>query len=230
MIVKPITAFFFIFFINTVFSFNNFSVIKDSTQRVLFPKSYGEKKWKIILGLDARRSYFNSQKVKINGLRIGAQYKGVHRFGFGFYGLSQSITIKNVVVNELDAPQTTDLRINVDFSTLFYERVFYKVPKWEISLPAYLGSGKLRSEYINNLGNYQPLDKTPFSVLGLGISGKYYIFTWLAPRVTIGHRFTYNTNKEIRSAFNKPFYTFGISIGPVALVKALFKKTEILPL
>lgn len=220
---KSLTIIVFFLFLGN--SFGHLSVpLKYSTERVFFPKCYGEKKWKVLVGLDARRSYFNDQKVKINGLRIGAQYKGVHRFGFGFYELRGSIFIKNSVVDQPDAINPTDLRVSVDFSTLFYERVLYKVPKWEVSLPIYLGSGKIRSEYINNLGNYKNLSKTPFSVLGIGISAKYYILTWLAPRVTFGHRLTYNTNADIRKAFNKPFYAFGISISLGELYKSVFKK------
>lgn len=199
---------------------------KDSTERKLFPKSYGEKKWKVVFGLDARRSYFKDQKVKINGLRIGAQYKGVHRFGFGFYAIGESFIIQNINVDQADAINPTTIRVNVGFSTLFYERVFYKIPKWEVALPIYLGSGQLKTEYINNLGNYKPLSKTPFSVLGLGIGVKYYIFRWLAPRVMVGHRFTYNTVPEIRTAFNKPFYTFGLSISLGELYKSIFKKEK----
>lgn len=198
----------------------------DSTQRLLFPQSYGEKKWKVLFGLDARRSYFNDQKVKINGLRIGAQYKGVHRFGLGFYALSQTIIIKNSMVDMPDAPELTTLRISLGFSTLFYERVLFKVPKWEVSLPLYIGTGKIRSEYLNNLENYKSLSKTPYSLIGLGVSGKYYLLPWLAPRVTVGHRFTYNTNADIRKAFNKPFYAIGLSISLGELYRSIFKKME----
>ena len=218
-----------LFIILSCFSLNGmtFSInYKDSTTHKIFPKSYGKKKWKVLVGLNARRSYFNNQKVKINGLRLGAQYKGVHRFGFGFYALSESIIINSVNVDAVDAANPTNLRVSVGFSTLFYERVFYKVPKWEVALPIYLGSGKLRTEYINNLGNYKPLDKTSFSVLGLGIGVKYYIFTWLAPRVMFGYRFTYNTVPEIRNAFNTPFYTIGLSISIGELYKSIFKNEK----
>jgi len=157
-------------------------------------------------------------------LRIGAQYKGVHRFGFGFYALSKQIVFQNSEVDAADAPNPTTSRISVGFSTIFYERVLFKVPKWEVSLPIYLGAGKVRSEYLNNLGNYKSHSKTPYSLLGLGVSAKYYLLTWLAPRITVGHRFTYNTNSEIRKAFDKPFYALGISISIGELYKSIFKK------
>jgi hypothetical protein len=196
----------------------------DSSKIVLFPKNYGIKKWKPLVGLDARRSYFREQKVKINGLRLGVQYNGVHRFGFGFYALKKKILLKDIFIDEIDAQTPTNLRINLQFTTIFYERVLFKIPKWEVALPVYLGNGNISTEYINNLGNYKTQSKTKFTVLGIGVNTKYYIFTWLAPRLTFGHRFVYNKNQDIIKALNKPFYSVGVSINPLALYKDLFKK------
>ena len=198
----------------------------DSSKVIFFPKTFGEKKWKALVGLDARRSYFRDQKVKINGLRLGAQYNGVHRFGFGFYALKKKIFLKDVFIDEIDAQTPTNLRINLQFTTIFYERILFKIPKWEVALPTYLGNGNISTEYINNFGNYKTQTKTKFTVLGLGVNTKYYIFPWLAPRLTFGHRFVYNKNPEIMKALNKPFYAFGLSINPLALYRDLFKKDK----
>ena len=222
---KSLIIFILVFNLGESYGYNLPSSI-DTTKNKLFPKSYGEKEWKSLFGLDARRSYFNNQKVKINGLRIGAQYKGVHRFGLGFYALSKNIIINNSTVNQPDANNPTNLRVSLSFTTLFYERVLYKVPKWEVSLPLYLGSGKIRSEYLNNLENYKTLSKTPFSLIDIGVSAKYYLFTWLAPRLTIGQRFTYNTNADIRKAFNTTFYALGVSISLGGLYDSIFKKEK----
>jgi len=211
----------FLSFLNAGFTNN---VINSDSTRTLFPQSYGEKKWKVLFGLDARRSFYKKQKIKINGLRLGAEFRGVHRFGLGFYALSKQISIKNVTIDQVDAQSPTNLIVDVNFTTLFYERVFYKSKKWEVSFPLYLGSGQLKTQYLNNLGNYKLLDKTPVSALGISVGGKYYVLPWLAPRVALGYRLTYNTNNEISKAFNKPFYAFGVSVGIGELYKSVFKK------
>jgi len=215
----------FIFFLLllSIINTTKANITKDST-RLFFPQNYGTKKWKPAIGLDARRSFYNSQKIKINGLRLGAQYKGVHRFGLGFYELSKKIEFKNIIVDVLDAKTPSSVKVSLGFTTIFYERVILKTKKWEISAPLYIGSGKLRTEYLNNFGNYKSLSKTPFSAIGVSLSIKYYIWSWLAPKVSFGYRFTYNTNPEISSAFNKPFYAFGISISPVQLFKSIFSQ------
>lgn len=56
---------------------------KDSSEtRTYFPQYYGDKNWRFLLGFDAKRSFYAGYPVKFNGLRIGAEYKGVHRFDF----------------------------------------------------------------------------------------------------------------------------------------------------
>jgi hypothetical protein len=208
------------------FSSQGFSnnVINSDSTRTFFPESYGEKRWKVLIGLDARRSFYNKQKIKINGLRLGAQFKGVHRFGLGFYALSEQIRFDDIEIDQIDAANPTNLLVDVNFTTLFYERVFYKSNKWEVSFPLYLASGQLKTQYLNNLGNYKLLDKTPFSALGLSAGVKYYVLPWLAPRFSLGYRLTYNTNDNIRRAFNKPFYAIGLSIEVGKLYKSIFKK------
>ena len=76
------------------------AVEQDSTLKSKqFPKQYGPKKWKFMVGLDARRSFFRGTPVKINGIRTGLEYKGVHRFGIGFYGLSKNAIFDNILVD-----------------------------------------------------------------------------------------------------------------------------------
>jgi hypothetical protein len=194
----------------------------DTSKVQLFPKSVGKKKWKLLIGLDARRSYFESQKVKINGIRLGLQYKGVHRFGFGFYSLSEKIEFNNIELNKVDAQLPSKILVDVNYNSLFYERVFLKTKRWEISFPVHLGGGQLKRQYLNNLGNYKQLDKKRFSVLSGGVQVKFYILTWLAPRISFGYRQTFNTLPEISNAFNKPFYAYGLSISLGELVRSIF--------
>lgn len=198
----------------------------DTTKIELFPKSVGKKKWKIIVGLDARRSFFGTQKVKINGIRLGAQYKGVHRFGFGFYSLSKKIEFEGIDINQSDAQLPSKVLVDVNYNSLFYERVFLKTKRWEVSFPVHLGGGQLKRQYLNNLGNYKQWDKRKFSVLSGGVQVKFYILTWLAPRVSFGYRHTFNTLPEISNAFNKPFYAYGLSISLGELFRTIFNDDD----
>ena len=97
----------------------------DTTHiRTLFPQKHGNKKWKFIISLDAKRSFYAGHPVKFNGLRFGAAFNGVHRFGMGIYGLNKNAEFSDIDVQKPDAPEDGAVKFNVTYSSLFYERVF----------------------------------------------------------------------------------------------------------
>lgn len=191
-----------------------------------FPKEYGNKKWKFILGLDARRSFFSGVPVKINGLRSGLQFRGVHRFGIGFYALSRRVVFTDVAVDHPAATDTSRVIFNVGYASLFYERVFYKTRKWEFAIPTQLSGGTLTGHFEDTTGTFLPLVESPFSAVNVGVQAKYYIFPWLAPRVSVGYRLSFNTTPEVKKAFNRPYYSFGVQILLGELYRTIFKKEE----
>jgi hypothetical protein len=193
------------------------------TNRTFFPKSYGTKKWRPLIGFDAYRSFYSGAPVKFNGIRFGAEFIGVHRFGFGFYGLKKDLVFSDLTVSSPHATDTSQVKFQLNYSAFFYERVFYKTKRWEISIPLYLGGGALNGFVEGSDGIFYKYLATSFSLLNTGINAKYYLFSWLAPRIGSGFRFTFNTEKNLRKAFNGPYYTFGISILVGELYKAVFK-------
>jgi len=203
---------FLVVFSNTLFSQKEIKL--DTTQRLLFPKTFGEKKWKFFFDFDSRISQFNGQKIKINGVRIGATHRGVNRFGLGLYSLKEKIKVEGLKANKPDAIQPSEVYISFNFTTLFFEKVLYKTKRWEIALPTYYGLGSINPEYRNNLGNLKSLKKTSFNVLGLGVNTNFYIYPWLYPRIMFGYRFAFNADDKISNAFTKPFFAFGIGINP----------------
>jgi hypothetical protein len=199
----------------------------DDKKFDFFPKKYGEKNWNILLGLDARRSFFAGTKVKINGLKIGASFKGVHRFGVGFYWLNKNVVFNDLYVNELDQDVTDpEVRFNLGYSSIFYERVFYKTRWWDIAFPVHLGGGSITGSYKDTLGAFPVFTSNAFSALIPSVQTKFYPLKWIAIRVSGGYRFTFNTQQEIKKAFRTVFFGYGVSINPVALYHAIFKKNE----
>jgi len=207
--------FFYILIIITSFtSYSQNRFEKKGKPRTFFPQYSGEKKWKMYFAFDARRSFLLQQQIKINGFRVGVAFKGVHRFGIGIYSLTDKISIDGITVKNPDAHESPNVRVSFGITTLFYERVFYKTKRWEVSFPAFIGTGSINSEYKNNLGNYKNLKKNNFSVIGVGINTHYYIFSWLSPRIMLGYRFSFNADDKIASGFSKPVYAIGISLNP----------------
>jgi hypothetical protein len=200
----------------------------DSTTRKVdwFPHSYGDKTWKLLLGFDARRSFLKDKPVKINGLRIGAKFRGVHRFGFGFYGLSRDLVFYDLPVDEPDATDSSRVIFGLTYASLFYERVFLRNPKWEFSLPFLLSGGTLTGRYEDTAGVFRKNIHETFSALTGGVQAKYYFFPWLAGRVSVGYRFLFNTSPELKAAFNAPYYGFGAQVLLSELYRSIFRREE----
>lgn len=194
----------------------------DSNRVKLFPKEYGDKKWKFLFGFDARRSFLRGDPIKINGVKIGAEYKGVHRFGLGFYWLQRNAIFNDIPVNQPDAIQPPEVHFDLGYTSLFYERVFLKTRWWEVAFPVHLGGGSIAAQYRDTASAMQPLLKQPFSALLFATQIKFYPVLWLAVRVSGGYRFNFNTSATIKAAFNHPFYGFGLSINVVGLYQAIF--------
>lgn len=190
-----------------------------------FPKRYGDKNWKILFGFDARRSFFEGTKVKINGIKVGAELWGVHRFGNGFYWLQ-----KNVVFHEtlLDHPDQDfidpEIHFSLGYTSIFYERVFIKSKWWDISFPLHLAAGSITGTYRDTLGGFPQFVSRPFSALIPAFQVKFYPLSWLAVRVSGGYKLVFNTQPEVKKAFRTVYYGYGISINPVELYRTIFKK------
>ncbi|MEZ4922342.1 MAG: hypothetical protein R2780_04150 [Crocinitomicaceae bacterium] len=213
----------------TVTSFQSFGQdsLKSTKKLELFPKSYGDKKWNLLIGLDARRSYFAGTKIKIGGIKIGAIYKGVHRFGIGFYQLNKNLVFHDVVVGKANQDLVDkEIRFSLGYSSIFYERVFFKTRWWDVSFPVHLGGGSITGTYKDTLGAYPQFVSQGFSALLPSVQVKFYPLTWLAFRVSGGYRIAFNTQPEIKRAFRTAFYGFGLSINPIELYKSIFKKNN----
>lgn len=188
------------------------SIKHPDTTRILFPKTHGTKKWKPVIGFDAHRSFFAGTPVKINGFKFGVDYLGTHRFGFGFYGLNKNAVFVDIPVDYPSSTDTSLVKFNVNYAAIFYERVFIKTKRWEIAIPAYLGAGGLEGHVEDTLGIFRRFTASSFSSFSTGTFIKYYLLKWLAPKLGLGYRFMFNTDKPVRKAFNGPYYSFGLSM------------------
>lgn len=197
---------------------------KQEGYNILFPHSIGEKNWKIVLGLDARRSFFKTKPVKINGIRFGSEFRGVHRFGIGFYELDKHVIFSDIPLNYPDATDTSLMVFTTNYASVFYERVIYRLPKWEFATPLEFSTGEISAYYEDSVGIFQKTTNEAYNALSIAFQTKYFVFNWLAPRISIGQRFLFNTNPEIKTAFNKPYYSFGMQVLLGELYRTILEK------
>jgi hypothetical protein len=212
-------------------SSSSYSQVSDSMKTKqtikLFPEKDGDQTWKFLFSLDARRSYFNGTKVKINGLRIGTEYRGVHRFGLGFYWLNGSAVFNDITVTKQDQDIVDkEVRFNLGYTSLFYERVLLKTRWWEVDIPLHLAGGRVEGFYKDTIGAFRPFTERPFSALIPSAQVKFYPLAWLSIRGSAGYRIIFNTGSEVKKTFRTAFYGYGLSINVLGLYRAVLKKEK----
>ena len=197
----------------------------DST--IALPMGKEKNEWKLYFGFDFNRSFFAGRPVKINGIRLGAKVNYVHRFGIGMYWLNRDVVFTDIEINKTDATDTSLVKFSAGFATLFYERAWEVKKRWELMIPTYLGAGSISGSYSDTAGLYQPLLEKPFSAMGVGFMAQYRIFRWFGVKAGVGYRLVFNSEREVKQAFNGWYYKYGVTILFGELYRMVFKKDEL---
>lgn len=206
--------------------FMSFANAQNKSYLIFRDSARFDKKTKLLVGFDSRRSFFDDRSIKVFGFRFGAEFKRVHRFGLGFYFQNKAEVFRDISVPETDATDTSYVKLQAGFAALFYERVFFYNKKWEFSCPFYLGAGNLSRQYTDTTGHYSFPKEYPFSTLGAAVTGKYFVWPWLALGTGVGYRFVFSEAPRVKDAFQQPFYMLKVQLLFGELYRAVFKKEE----
>jgi len=177
-------------------------------------------KQKLDFVLDARQTLISNTQARIAGLRIGVEYRRVHRFGFGFYGLGDGVRMSSLT--ELDS-SITDATLNLAYASLYYERVLFFNRKWEWSATGHIGRGQITGVY--RKGEQAPYEDFPTrSVRPVEVSttGYYHLTWWCSIGFGVGYRYMRSTPQEVRPIFNAPVAIARVRIKLGKLVKSVW--------
>jgi hypothetical protein len=186
-----------------------------------------EKNLKFFLGFDARRSFVLKNNSKFNGIKIGLSYKNKHRFGLGLYGMQEPITF----VGEVDRfkhPDATDtVRFNFGYGSLFYEYVWLKNKRWDLSTPIHFGIGNLAFSYKDTSSLYKPLFGGGVLMTELTGVAQFKVFRWFALGSGVGYRMMLIDDITIRKSLNSPVYIFQVKILFGEIYKMTFRRKNL---
>lgn len=179
-------------------------------------------KQKLDFVIDARQTLISSQTARLGGLRLGVEYRRVHRFGFGVYGLGDGVNLKSL--SEVDTTISQAV-MNLSYVSLYYERVLYFHPKWEWSATVHMGKGKIEGSYRRSSSDVwytlQPREVKPFEI---STTGYYHLTWWCSLGVGVGYRYMRSTPAEVRPVYNAPVAIARIRIKCGKLVKSIWNK------
>ena len=186
------------------------------------------KKAKLLFAFDARRSYVLNSKVKFNGFKLGVELFEKHRVGIGIYGLQQPVNFVGKI-DKLEFPDATDtLLFNFSYSGFFYDYIWLRTKRWELTTPFHLGAGGLELRYQDTTGHISPpFIKGGSFVFGAGGSVQFKVFRWFALGTGGGYRTMLTKEENIKKPLNAPYYQFQVKILLGELYRMAFKKEKL---
>lgn len=188
------------------------------------------RRYKMDFALDARQTIIGSQRTKIGGIRVGLEYRRVHRIGIGFYGLRDGIFNGLSGAVELNGlPQIdstiTWAKLTMSYRSLYYERVMYFSRKLEWSLTTHYGIGKIAGSYTRaGSSELQTLPAQRLQVLEFSSLLYYNVTYWCSVGVGVGYRYVPSATKEIRDVYEAPIGLLRVRIKPGKLISSIWDK------
>lgn len=182
------------------------------------------KKWKFDFVLDARRTFIGNQSAQLAGVRMGAEYRRVHRFGIGIYGLANSVRVTNLSGYQRSI-QRADVALN--YASLFYERIWYFSRKWEWSSAFHMGRGLITGSYTTGEeAEWQQLEDKNAGIFELSTIGYYNLTWWCNLGAGFGYREASGLQPELRKLYSAPVGILRVRIRLGKIVQSFWDRDK----
>jgi hypothetical protein len=170
--------------------------------------------------LDGRLTLVSSEGARLGGLRIGVEMNRVNRFGIGFYSFSKGVQTESL--NEI-SPNIVSANLELNYASLYYERVILFTKKYEWSSTLHLGVGNVSGSYTylnGSIGNYnEPMQLTEISTTLFR-----HLTYFMSVGGGIGYRQTRNAPNELLPIYNAPVFIVKLRIQPIKMVRGIWNK------
>lgn len=199
-----------IFFITSTWSFSQVDSIHSSRHKHLIQK---EKLMKFVFSFDSRNSFIANDRAKVFGIRIGYQYRKNFRNGLAIYSLNDDLP-RTITINK---GEENEQRIegNLDFGYLafFWEQIWFKSKRWEISTPMQAGFGSSQISYIDPIDNIKvEAHKGGIMIMEPTAYAEFQTLKWLAVGIGTGFRVALVNNELLNENLNSPIYALRVKV------------------
>lgn len=170
--------------------------------------------------LDGRLTLVSNEGARLGGLRLGVEMNRVNRFGIGFYSFSNGVQTESL--NEI-SPNIISANLELNYASLYYERVILFTKKYEWSSTLHLGAGNVSGSYTylnGSVGNYnEPVQLTEISTTLFR-----HLTYFMSVGGGIGYRQTRNAPEELLPIYNAPVFIVKLRIQPIKMVRGIWNK------
>lgn len=170
--------------------------------------------------LDGRLTLISNEGARLGGFRVGVEMNRVNRFGIGFYSFSNGVHTESL--NEI-SPSIVSANLELNYSSLYYERVWLFTKKYECSSALHLGYGKVSGsyEYANGtIGNYNE----PVQLTEISATLYRHLNYFMSIGGGFGYRQTRNAPNELMHIYNSPVVIIKLRIQPIKALRGIWNK------
>jgi hypothetical protein len=163
--------------------------------------------------LESRNSFINNKLISVSGVRLGLAFQRKLKFGAGVSWLKtagngwlkSNIKKDFYTVNAFGQTDTVSKYLKLAYLCFYADFVFFKIKRWQLSVPIQLGLGSLWFQENKNY-SFRKTDKKHFLFLyEPGITVQYKIFRWAGLGTDVAYRFAMQKTGERLSS---PSLTF----------------------
>jgi hypothetical protein len=206
-----------------------FSQSQDSITSIEKPKKERAiRKSKMYFAFDASRSFLSEPNVRFNGIKIGVELMEKHRLGLAIYGLTNQVRFMGEI-DQNEYPTSTDtLYFNFTYASVFYDHVWLRTKRWELTTPFHIGMGGIDISYLDTTGvRSSPFLSTNSVMMGFGGSAQFKVLRWVALGTGAGYRQMLTRDENIGKSLNAPFYQLQLKILLGEIYRMTFKRDEL---
>lgn len=179
------------------------------------------RKWKTDINFDARTTLLSATTARLGGLRLGLEFRRVHRFGVGFYNVGNDVPVNGIseISSAIDRGN-----LDLSYASLYYERVLLFHRKWEWSAVMHMGVGNVTGSYY-----YRDTDKggsfdRKVSVAEFSSTLYYNLTYFMSVGFGMGYRGVRSDLSVAEEIFSAPVGIFRVKIRLFKMVGGLFNK------
>ena len=170
--------------------------------------------------LDGRLTLVSNEGARLGGFRLGVEMNRVNRFGVGFYAFSNGVRTESL--NEI-SPNIVSADLELNYASIYYERVILFTRKFEWSSTLHLGYGNVSGSYAYANGITENYDE-PVQLSEISTTLYRHLTYFMSVGGGIGYRQTRNAPTELLPIYNAPIFIVKLRFQPIKAVRGLWNK------
>jgi hypothetical protein len=179
------------------------------------------RKWRVDLSADARITMISNTRTRLGGVRLGLEYRRVHRFGIGIYNVGDGVGVSTL--REI-SPAIDTATLTMGYISAYYERVLLFNRKWEWSVTGHIGRGSVQGDYLFLGSSKVETFDQRFTLVEASSVLYYHLTYFMSVGAGLGYRGVDTDISEISRIYSSPVAVLRLRIRLFKMVGGLFSK------